>query len=230
MIRPNPDFHSAGSISASEPATLHLDTTAPDAGEVQQELAEVVSRAQAGDLDAQSDLVRRYTRRIRGYIRNIINQPNAVDDVTQTVFIKMARRLGGVRMTVTFESWLFTLARNTAIDFVRRRAHRPVTVASEELDQMPASDCSETRTAEIMEALEIALAHLNQRDRALVEGVVEGTSYVELAARTGMTVTNVKVRLHRVRPFLRRCVGGLTATRAPEDKRTCNAALLRAAA
>jgi RNA polymerase sigma-70 factor (ECF subfamily) len=65
---------------------------------------------------AQSDLVRRYQSRIAGYVRPMLSAGDGVDDVVQNVFVKMVRRLGALRDPAVFESWLFTLARNTALD------------------------------------------------------------------------------------------------------------------
>ena len=114
----------------------------------------LVRRAQDGDLVAQSDLVRRYTARISGFVRPIITQPSAVEDVVQMVFIKMARSLRLLRDPGMFESWLFSLSRNAALDFIRRRNCRPVMVADEgEFRAMPDASSPQTLT-EIMEALE----------------------------------------------------------------------------
>ena len=172
------------------------------------ELLAIVQRARAGDLAAQSELVRRYTVRISAFVRPIILQPSAVEDVVQTVFIKMVRRLTLLRDPATFESWLFALARNTALDFIRRRKCRPVTIADDgEFHDTP--DTSSTQSLhEIMEALEVALVRLSPKDRKLVTHIVQGNSYRFAAAREGLSVGAVKVRLNRVRPFLRVSVGG----------------------
>src|SRR4051812_2941951 len=86
-----------------------LDRTPPDD---RAELNELVLRARTDDSVAQTELVQRYTRRISGYVRLIIRQPDAVEDVVQLVFIKMFRRLGRLRDVASFESWLFRLTRN----------------------------------------------------------------------------------------------------------------------
>lgn len=171
------------------------------------ELTALVTRAQANDMAAQSELVRRYTVRLSAFVRPIIFQPSMVEDVVQMVFIKMVRRLTLLRDPAVFESWLFKMARNTAVDFLRRRRCRPITVADEqELVQVP--DTSSARPVEeIMEALSIALTRLSPKDRNLVTMIVEGNSYRTVAAREGLTVGAVKVRLNRVRPFLRTSVG-----------------------
>src|SRR5690349_18844998 len=103
MIQPNPDI-SGASVSSEEAAAR---TPSPNKSEI----ISLVQRANRGDDTAQAELVNRYTRRISGFIRTIIRQPDAIEDVTQMVFIKMFRRLGRLRDAAVFESWLFTLAR-----------------------------------------------------------------------------------------------------------------------
>jgi RNA polymerase sigma-70 factor (ECF subfamily) len=171
------------------------------------ELANLIARAQTGESAAQTELVRRYTSRIAAFVRPIICQPSAVDDVVQLVFIKTLRQLKVLSETAAFESWLFTLARNTAVDFIRRRRCRPVTVSDEfEIAAVPDTD-STRREAEIMEALELALRQLQPRDRSIVSMIVRGNSYRTAAEREGLSIGAVKLRLNRVRPFLRMSVG-----------------------
>jgi len=179
------------------------------------ELTAVVVRAQAGEMAAQSELVRRYTVRLSAFVRPIIFQPSWVEDVVQMVFIKMVRRLTLLRDPVVFESWLFKMARNTAVDFLRRRRCRPMTVSDDqELVQIPDTH-SDRPVEEIMEALSIALTRLSPKDRNLVTMIVEGNSYRTVAAREGLTVGAVKVRLNRVRPFLRVSVGEAVGMHVP---------------
>ena len=130
------------------------------------ELIGIVTRAQAGDLAAQSELVRRYTVRISAFVRPIIFQPSVVEDVVQMVFIKMVRRLTLLRDPAVFESWLFKLSRNTAVDFLRRRRCRPTMVCDERVFSDAPDTSSERPVAEIMEALTLALTRLSPKDRA----------------------------------------------------------------
>ncbi|MCX6955526.1 MAG: sigma-70 family RNA polymerase sigma factor [Verrucomicrobia bacterium] len=179
------------------------------------ELTAIVVRAQAGEMAAQSELVRRYTVRLSAFVRPIIFQPSWVEDVVQMVFIKMVRRLTLLRDPAVFESWLFKMARNTAVDFLRRRRCRPMTVSDDqELVQIPDTN-SDRPVEEIMEALSVALTRLSPKDRNLVTMIVEGNSYRTVAAREGLTVGAVKVRLNRVRPFLRVSVGEAVGVHVP---------------
>ncbi len=222
MILPNHDQFPLGSPlpTALRAAPAPSKSSAPSAIVLAEraELTALVIRAQSGDMAAQNDLVRRYQRRIFGHVSAIIRQPDATDDVTQTVFIKMVRRLTRLRDPALFECWLFTLSRNSALDFIRHRRRRPVTVAvDEELFELP--DTTTTQANEILDELDLALAQLKPVDRSLITLYVQGHSYRVLADREGLTAGAVKARLHRIRPFLRKCLGGSRHAPAPVANR-----------
>lgn len=197
-----------------------LETTASTQadGADQAELKTLVIRAQGGDMAAQSELVRRYARRIAGQVSIIVRQPNVVEDISQVVFIKMVRTLPWLREPGAFESWLFMLSRTVALDYVRKQKRRPLMVMDEqELANAPDTS-SELAVAEIREALDRALARLSPKDRNLVTMLVEGHNYRTLAAEEGLTVGAVKARLSRIRSFLRVAVGVATGTRMPTSE------------
>lgn len=217
MIQPNIDQVASGSCAELSDSHSSADSSLRE-GLEKAALTELVRRAEANDPVAQKELVQKYTRRVAGFVRGIIRQPECVEDVTQTIFIKMFRRLSRLRDPAVFESWLFTLARNTSLDFIRRRRCRPTTVALEEEVFQIADPSTGSGTAEILAALDRALTRLTPIDRSLVTQFVAGESYGEIAARAGLSLATVKVRLHRVRPFLRTWVGEMTETRQPGGK------------
>jgi RNA polymerase sigma-70 factor, ECF subfamily len=216
MIHPNADFAAAAPASAPAPA-VHRNGEAEEKSE-KSALIELVRRASANDSAAQAELMHRYLRRVSGFIRGIIRQPDAVEDVAQVVFIKMFRRLSRLRDPAVFESWLFTLARNSSLDFIRRRSCRPNTVALDDQINQIADPSNSNTTTEILAALDRALARLSPIDRSLVSQFVAGETYGSIAEQAGLSLASVKVRLHRVRPFLRSWVGEMTETRQPGGK------------
>ena len=197
MISPNLDHVSAASSAEIDPEA-----------ERRAELAALVDRATRGQPAAQTELVQRYTRRISGFVRTFVRSPDAAEDVTQTVFIKMFQRLARLRDAAAFESWLFMLARNTALDFLRRQRRRPATVALDAETFEIAAPATNDSTREIRDALDLALEELAPQTRTLVSLFVEGHSYDTMARREGLTLGAVKARLHRARPLLRERVGG----------------------
>jgi RNA polymerase sigma factor (sigma-70 family) len=217
MIQPNFDQFSTAASSPVivGPSVPHRPgkATAGITPAERDELAQLVVRAQSGEASAQCELVRKYSRRLSGQVRLIIRQPDDVEDVVQVVFTKMFRRLARLRDPGSFESWLFRMSRNTALDFIRRRRSRPVTVPAEnDFYEIP-DPANANATGEIMDALRAALAQVSPKDRELVTLYVQGNSYHSLAVRHGLTLGAVKARLHRIRPYLRSFVGEATETR-----------------
>src|SRR6185369_6411111 len=155
-------------LPASSSVPTESESSAAAVSAEKSELIELVRQAETGDPSAQAELVRRYTRRVAVFVRAIIRQPDTIEDVTQMVFIKMFRRLSRLRDPAVFESWLFTLARNTGLDFIRRRSCRPATVAIDEEVYQIADPSTSSATGEILAALDRALTRLSPIDQSLV--------------------------------------------------------------
>jgi RNA polymerase sigma-70 factor (ECF subfamily) len=136
------------------------------------ELTRLVIRAQADDLDAQSQLVRLYSHRIAGFLRTIVRDGNAIDDVTQMVFIKMVRRLNLLREAISFEAWLFAMARSTALDYLRSRRRRPELLADDPELFDTADTSSPLLMSEITEALTGALSQIAPSSQWWSRGIV----------------------------------------------------------
>ena len=173
------------------------------------ELAALVIRARAGDQRAQSELVQRYRRRLRGFLRGLVGDPWSAEDVLQLVWVKMVTQLHLLREVPRFETWLFTLARNCALDHRRRVRCRPASSFEDGFWAGLPDPAADDRVQEIREALEVALRRCGGRDRRLIEQVIEGTTYQVMAEEAGLTLNALKVRLHRLRVHLRREVRAL---------------------
>ena len=171
-------------------------------GPTETDLIALVCAGSMGDFCAQSELVRRYRRRLSGFLRPFVLRQSDVDELRQVAFIKMSRQFHLLREPTQFETWLFTLARNTAIDFIRRQRRERAVLVEEVFHEAPESD-SHRRVAEIMEDFELALTQLTPTDQELLKMRVRGDSYQFIAVRTGLTVVTIKGRLCRVRPKLK---------------------------
>ncbi|MFA4936819.1 MAG: sigma-70 family RNA polymerase sigma factor [Patescibacteria group bacterium] len=65
-------------------------------------------------------LVNRYLKPIYGFVYRFTNNLQDTDDITQEVFVKIWKNLKKFDQTKNFKTWLFTIAKNTAIDWLRR--------------------------------------------------------------------------------------------------------------
>lgn len=163
----------------------------------------LVLRARAGDLRAQGELVVLYQPRLRGFLRLRVRPTHEIDDVLQVIWTKMAIRVRDLRDPQLFETWLFTLARNACFDRLRRIRVRPGDASGEPLPPDLHSEENPRRTREILEGLDVALRRFGIREKRLVEQLIEGESYEAMAAREGLGLSALKVRIHRLRHALR---------------------------
>ena len=158
--------------------------------------ARLVQQAGSGDEGAFGRLYQRYARMVHGLLLARVG-PTDADDLVQEVFLIAWRRLEGLRDPAAFGGWLAAIARNRAIDHLRRR--QPV-------EELPGHLAAADTTAARVEALAV-LALIRTLPEAyretLVLRLVEGMSGPEIAGRTGLTPASVRVNLHRGMKLLR---------------------------
>lgn len=181
--------------------------------------AELVRRAQAGEVNAFEELVNRYERLVYTLARRILRQEEDAEDVTQQTFLSALENLNGFRGEASFATWLTRIATHAALKVIRKRKGLP-TVSwdagkgdSENGGELPhpeyiadwREDPSElARRNEIQQLIEAALAELDENHRLVfLLRDVQGLSVKETAEMLGLSEANVKVRLLRARLQLR---------------------------
>ena len=156
---------------------------------------EIVRRVQAGDAEAFGELVNRYSGRIYALALAMVRDAQRAEDVTQETFIRAYEHLGGFRGASAFATWLYRIAYNRAVGECRRRAY----------DRIDAEESSAGRfDEETVVRMRRALERLRPDERVLVALFYEEErSLAEIAQIMNLTLSNVKVRLHRLRGRLR---------------------------
>ena len=162
---------------------------------------ELVESCQRGDPGAFDELVRQTHRSVYSLVLRIVGNPEDAADVTQDVYLRVWRALRTFRGDANVSTWMYRIAANTALTFVKRRTRAGKPVAPEEMPEQPVSDGSEQRAdADVLEA---ALAKLPAQHRAVVVlKDVYGWSCEEIAKKMGSTEGAIKVRLFRARQRL----------------------------
>ncbi len=130
--------------------------------------------------------------------RRITADTSLAEDAAQEAFLKAFRALDRYRPQSNFRSWVRTIAIRCAIDLVRRR--RPESPLPE---AQPAPGNEEARQ-EDTDLLRAALAALSPLDREImIAREIEGVSDREIAQGFEISVTAVRVRMHRARRKIR---------------------------
>ena len=173
--------------------------------------SELVSRAQAGDERAFELLVRMHAPRVFQITGRFFRDAAQVEEAAQLVFVRAYLQLGRYQARGSFEGWLARLATNLCLNEIRSRKRRPE--SPEEASSMDRflAPSSRTRFAEAERgriAADLALRlleHLAPADRMVLEMLDgEGCGVKEVAAATGWSEANVKVRAFRARRKLRK--------------------------
>lgn len=93
---------------------------------------ELVSLLKEGDARAFSILVKQFQERLYWHIRNIVKNHEDADDVLQNVFLKVYRNIDKFKGDSKLYTWLYRIASNEAITFIKKRA-RQQSITSEEM-------------------------------------------------------------------------------------------------
>lgn len=193
-------------LAASSMESEMLDGTIAVVGDevreqlMTQRVSEAVRRAQGGDREALGFLYARYADNVYGYVRSIVHDPHEAEDVTQQVFAKLIRVIGKYEeRDVPFFAWMLRVARNLAVDHLRRQRLVPV----EEI-RVATRDDLDPAGGRRMRDLSEALAEL-PRDQCevLVLRHFAGLSPSEIAVRTGRSEGSIHGLHHRGRRALK---------------------------
>ena len=167
---------------------------------------EIIERVARGNTEAFGLLVGRYTDRLYTLAVRITNDREAAQDIVQEAFIRAYNKLDGFRCQCAFSSWIFRIAYNLSIGSCRRRGRRPlVRLTDREVRAADNATAEGPYDEECVGRMRRALDRLSAEERALVTLYYEEERQMaEIAAIVGITETNAKVRLHRVRQRIRR--------------------------
>lgn len=164
---------------------------------------ELMARLAQGDTDALEELMRRHRSAAVEEARRLLRDDALAEDVAQEAFARVYLARDRYRPVYEFRTWLMTMVRNLCVDQLRRRKLGPVPV--DVLPEKPSPSAeSEYLALERRMRLWNQLAALSPTDAGLLTGyALEEMSYRELAERYGLSVPQVKIRLHRLRKRLR---------------------------
>ncbi len=188
--------------------------------------ADLLKKAQGGNLFAFEEIVRRYQRRAYAVAVRIVRRHDLADDVVQEAFLRAWQSLASFDLARPFGPWIARISANLAINHVRSPQAREQELP-EGHDETPASSGADPLRSvlegEAQRVLEEALLALPDEQRAVfVLRTAEELSYREIAEALGLQVGTVMSRLHRAREKLAAALApylGEAARRAAAEER-----------
>jgi RNA polymerase sigma-70 factor, ECF subfamily len=177
---------------------------------VNEAIAEPVPTAAAtAETESFEALYRRTLPRVYAYVASLLRDRAAAEDVTALAFERAYRKRRGYRAgRGSREAWVFGIARNAALDELRRRKRQAK--LETEPEDLAAPGADELADAALRrETVRAALATLDARERELVAlKFMAGLSNAEIARVIGLSESNVGTKLHRTVNKLREACDG----------------------
>ena len=185
--------------------------------------ADVVRLAQQGRELAFRELVRRYERPVFSLVFRMVRDRELAEDLSQDAFIKVLNHIDRYSPEFRLSSWLFKIANNVAIDYLRKRQISTISIdgsphaasaaeveaTSFDVRAPQENALEELEARELGGAIERAIAALRPEYRSCIMlRHVEGRSYEEIAATLDLPLGTVKTYIHRARHQLREALGG----------------------
>ena len=177
---------------------------------------QLVSAARGGDLDAFEALVRLYEKRVFALTLRMCGNPEDAAEAAQETFLAAWQGLAFFRGDASFSTWLYRLASNVCIDFLRKQKRRrgldgvsldeeQGTAAALQVPDSRFTPEGELERKQLRQAVQRGLEKLSQEHRqALILRELEGLSYGEIARVLGVEEGTVKSRIARARLDLRK--------------------------
>lgn len=163
-----------------------------------------ISRILDGDTEYFTVLLDRYSRPLYSLIVQIVGCPEDAEEILQDVFLKVFRCLESYKGECRFSTWLYRIAYNAAISATRKKKQDFLYIEENAINNVP-DERVEGMTAlveneEQISRLSQAIDLLSAEEKALITlFYYEEKSMEEIGEVLKLTVSNVKVKLHRTR-------------------------------
>jgi RNA polymerase sigma-70 factor (ECF subfamily) len=169
---------------------------------------DLVARCRAGDVDAFEELYRLHSPRIYSLACRMTGSPEEGEDLLQDIFLHVHRKLGSFRGDAALGTWLYRLAMNQCLDFVRSRQAR-MKVVTDGFEEDGSNEPMAPRETPVTRLdLERAVQKLPDGYRAaFVLHDIEGLDHKQIAGLLGVSEGTSRSQVFKARLKLRGLLG-----------------------
>jgi len=175
----------------------------------------LIARALKGDQKAYESLLVRHRKAIFHVVTKIVRNPDEAQDLVQETFMKAFNALASYRSEYRFSTWLYKIAANCAIDFVRKKRiealslDRPIQTKDGQVEfELPDRTWDPERNLvrkQKLKSIDEAIDSLPDKYReVIIYRHKDDKSYEEIADILGTPVGTVKARIFRARELLKK--------------------------
>ncbi|AET66000.1 RNA polymerase sigma factor, sigma-70 family [Desulfosporosinus orientis DSM 765] len=166
--------------------------------------AEIIRLVLAGHHEQYAGLVQRYQEPLILFLRRILNSEEDSFDCAQEAFLAAYRNLNRYSKEYPFRAWLYAIARNKALDLMRKRHREVLSIPDETMvDQRPNPEEVVLAKEETALLSEVLHELPEQYGQALYLRYRQELSYKEIAMVLQVPVSSVKTYIHRGKEKLR---------------------------
>ena len=166
----------------------------------------IIERILKGETRLFEYFLEKYSQQVFILMLRIIENREDAEELTQDVFVKAFGHLSSFKADSTFSTWIYRIAYNTAITAARKKKQSQIVVDDAliaNLSDVQVDDVLDNEQAEQIEKLHRAIGLLSADERALITlHYEEDKPLSEAALILGLTESNAKVKLHRIRKKL----------------------------
>ena len=166
-----------------------------------------IQRILNGEKEVFGLLVNTYSQQVFQLIVRIVRNQEDAEELAQDCFMKAFRTLDKFKGECQFSTWLYRIAYNTAISAVRKKKQEFLYIDEKTINEIPDKEVNEQFENEIneqqLQQLNEAISQLLPDERGILQLFYkENKSIEKITIVTGLTTSNVKVKLHRLRKKL----------------------------
>jgi len=166
-----------------------------------------IDRVLSGDVAAYAMLVSKHKNLVFSIALKIVNNREDAEEVAQDCFLKAFQALGTFEKKSKFSTWLYRIVYNASISKTRKKKLELVPMDNYVIDNYTedtaASGIGEISPEQQKAMIERAMERLTDDENLLITLFYKGENSIEdISNITGLSMSNVKVRLHRIRKKL----------------------------
>ena len=166
----------------------------------------IIKEVLGGKSEQFEHILNRYSEYVFNLIAHIIPCKEDAEELTQDVFIKAFRQLSSFKEESCFSTWIYRIATNTALSAARKMKHDTLHLDDAAYSNIPEEiidEALDNDSEEQLQRLSDAIEMLRADERALITLYYMNEKPVaEVASVLGLTASNVKIKLHRIRKKL----------------------------